>query len=71
MAHLETKPKPEVMPELILSEKAEYPALNSEHSDRVFQRLRTLWDNRSALARAALFGGVFGLLLAFLVATRE
>src|ERR1700687_390906 len=58
------------MPELVLSEKAEYPAMSSEPSDKLFQRLRTLWDDRSALARATLFGGLFGLLFALLVPTR-
>jgi capsule polysaccharide export protein KpsE/RkpR len=66
--HAETKLKPEAMPEFILSGKGTYPS--PEPSHRLFQRLRTLWDNRVFLSRAAFLGGLFGVLLAFLVPTR-
>lgn len=68
MAHAEIRLKPEVTPELILKEKTPYPG--SEPSDRLFQRLRTLWDHRASLARSVFLGGLFGVLLAFLVPTR-
>jgi capsule polysaccharide export protein KpsE/RkpR len=70
LAHTEIKQKPDVMPELIIREKDGYQAMSSQPSDMVFQRLRTLWDNRGLLARAAFIGSLFGLLLAFLIPTR-
>ncbi len=58
------------MPELIFGEKSIYGARPPEQPESVILRLRTLWESRIFLGRAALAGLLFGTLLAFVIPTK-
>src|SRR5579859_130255 len=58
------------MPELVVGEKSIYGVQTPEQPESVILRLRTLWERRIFLGRAALAGLLFGTLLAFIIPTK-